>query len=107
MQLLTDQAALARIAPSEIEALTEAATAATFYGAPLSDQQIGANRRVVTISTRTCEAAAASADNTFIAAFIDDRLPVTSSARVMRPIATSSTGSWCIRTFTGRPCHVR
>jgi len=73
MQLLADQAALARIASGEIEALTEAATAVTFYGAPLSDAQIAANKRVVAISTRTCESASTSADNTFIAAFLDDR----------------------------------
>lgn len=74
MQLLTDQAALARLTPGDIEALTESATAATFYGAPLSDEQIAANKRIVTISARTCEAAAASADNSFIAAFVDGRL---------------------------------
>ena len=74
MQLLTGQDALARLAHGDIEALTEAATAATFYGASLNDAQIAANKRIVTISTGTCEAAAASADNIFLAAFVDNRL---------------------------------
>jgi len=73
MKLLQDQVALARLAPGAIEALTEAATNATFYTAPLTPEQIAANKRVVAMSARVCEEAAASADHCFIAAFIDSR----------------------------------
>lgn len=74
IQLLEDSAALARLAPGAIARLTKAATAATFYGAPLSDEQIAANKRIVTISTATCETAAANAHQAFIAAFDQNRL---------------------------------
>ncbi|HYD89806.1 MAG TPA: GNAT family N-acetyltransferase [Vitreimonas sp.] len=73
MKLLQNQAALARFAPGAIEALTEAATNATFYAAPLTSEQIAANKRVVAMSARVCEEAAASVDHCFIAAFIDSR----------------------------------
>jgi GNAT superfamily N-acetyltransferase len=73
MELLTDSQALARIAAGEIEALTRAATGATFYGPPLTDAQIGANERVVQISMSTCETAARSEAQHFAAAFVDGR----------------------------------
>ena len=69
IELLEDSRALARLAPGDIARLTDAATAATFYGAPLSDDQIAANKRIVTISNASCEAAAANAHQAFIAAF--------------------------------------
>ena len=74
MELLHDEQALARGLARDIEQLTRAATAVTFYGAPLTDAQLAANARVVDISTPTCEAAAASANQHFTAAFIDNRL---------------------------------
>lgn len=73
MELLSDRQALARIGAGEIEQLTRAATDATFYGAPLSDDQFAANRRIVAISTETCEAAARSETQHFAAAFVDGR----------------------------------
>ena len=73
MQLLYDQAALARIAPGEIETLTEAATRTSFYDPSLTSDQIAANQRVVAMSTRVCEDAAASPNHAFVAAFIDNR----------------------------------
>ncbi|UPT62439.1 MAG: GNAT family N-acetyltransferase [Hyphomonadaceae bacterium JAD_PAG50586_4] len=73
IELLEDKAALAHLAPGDIARLTDAATAATFYGAPLSDEQMAANKRIVTISTASCEAAAANAHQAFIAAFDGER----------------------------------
>ena len=73
IELVEDMAALARLAPGEIAHLTDAATAATFYGAPLSDEQIGANTRIITISTASCEAAAVNPHQAFIAAFDGER----------------------------------
>jgi GNAT superfamily N-acetyltransferase len=74
IELFEDTAALARLAPGDIARLTDVATAATFYGAPLSDDQIAANKRIVTISTASCESAAANAHQALIAAFDRDRL---------------------------------
>lgn len=73
MDLVVDADALARIGEGEIEALTRAATNATFYGPPLNDDQLAANRRIATISTATCEEAAQSEAQVFVAAFIDGR----------------------------------
>ncbi len=65
--------ALSRLALGDIEALTDAATAATFYGAPLTVAQVAANKRIVAISTATCEAASTNADQHFAAAFVENR----------------------------------
>jgi len=72
-ELLTDEAAIDRAGTDAITALTQAATAATFYGAPLSEEQIAANKRIVTISAATCAAAATNANQHLAAAFVDDR----------------------------------
>jgi ribosomal protein S18 acetylase RimI-like enzyme len=73
VELLADAQALARIGAGEIEHLTRAATEATFYGPPLSDEQLAANRRIATISTATCHEAAHSEAQVFVAAFIEPR----------------------------------
>lgn len=74
IKLLRDKAALDRTDADAITALTEAATAATFYGAPLTGEQIAANKRIVAISAATCETAAASPEQQLVAAFVDERL---------------------------------
>lgn len=73
MDLLTDADALARIGAGEIEALTRGATYVTFYGAPLSHDQLAANRRIAAISTATCEEAVQSEAQVFVAAFLEGR----------------------------------
>ncbi|WP_167755803.1 GNAT family N-acetyltransferase [Vitreimonas flagellata] len=74
IELVEDAGALARLAPDDIARLTDSATAATFYAASLSDEQIAANKRIITISTASCAAAAANPHQAFIAAFDHDRL---------------------------------
>ncbi len=73
MEVLENIEALARIGAGEIESLTRAATDATFYGIPLTEEQIAANRRPTAISTEQCNDAARSADRYFAAAFLDGR----------------------------------
>ncbi len=71
--ILEDGAAVARLSPDLIEALTEAATATTFYRDDLSEAEHAANRRVPAMA-RACYAAAAERhDQGFAAAFVDDR----------------------------------
>lgn len=74
LQLLEDGDALARLAAGDIEQLTEAATQATFYGAPLTDAQIAANKRIVAISEATGRSACSAANQSFVAAFADKDL---------------------------------
>lgn len=74
MIYLEDETALLQLAPGAIAALTKAATAATFYSAPLTDAQIAANERIVAISDAACRAAAYSERQRFIAAFERERL---------------------------------
>ena len=71
IELVEDEAALQRIAPADITALTEAATAATYYADDLTPEQVAANRRVAAISAETCVAAAANPHQKFVAAFSD------------------------------------
>lgn len=73
IDLYANADALARLALGDIEALTDAATAATFYGAPLTVAQVAANKRIVAISTATCEGASSSADQHFVTAFVENR----------------------------------
>ena len=73
IELLTDNAVIDRAGTDAITALTEAATAATFYGAPLTEEQVTANQRIVTISAATCAAAATNAKQHLAAAFVDGR----------------------------------
>jgi ribosomal protein S18 acetylase RimI-like enzyme len=73
MEVLANNEALARLRVGAVERLTHAATAATFYAAPLTEVQLAANRRVVDISTSICETAAISPSQHFAAAFIEDR----------------------------------
>lgn len=73
VEILEGQAAAARIAPGEIENLTEAATNATFYRDDLTPEQRAANRRIVDVSEATARIAAESANQNFAAAFAGDR----------------------------------
>jgi ribosomal protein S18 acetylase RimI-like enzyme len=70
VELVEESAAFERIDAQAIVALTEAATAATFYRDDLSPAQIAANRRIVEISAPTCLAAAGNAHQSFGAAFV-------------------------------------
>lgn len=72
-ELLAGAAALARIGPDAIAALTEAATRATYYADWMSGEHHAAIRRVVDIAAPSCESAAASAHQHFIAAFVAGR----------------------------------
>lgn len=74
MDILTDARAAARLRDGDITALTEAATAATFYREDLTPEQVASNRRIVDISAPVCLHAAESAHQRLIAAFVDDRL---------------------------------
>lgn len=73
IELSNDGDALDRIGAADITALTDRATAATFYKENLSPEQVDANRRVVRIAADTAFAACASAHQFFAAAFVDDR----------------------------------
>lgn len=70
VELLFDEAALARVTAEAITRLTETATAATFYRADLTSEQLAANRRIPAISAATCAAAAANPDQRFGTAFV-------------------------------------
>lgn len=72
--LFADAEAVARLEADAIASLTDAATRATFYRDGLTDEEIAANRRVVSVSGPCCEAAAGNAHQRFVAAFVDDRL---------------------------------
>lgn len=67
--ILTGIDAAAATSADEIEAVTRAATLATFYTEGLSEAQLAANRRVVAISAATCVAASHSSQQHFAAAF--------------------------------------
>jgi ribosomal protein S18 acetylase RimI-like enzyme len=71
--LLDDSAALQRIGAEKITALTERATAATFYRDGLTPAELDANRRVVLISAETALGACANDHQRFTAAFVGDR----------------------------------
>ncbi|NOT39916.1 MAG: GNAT family N-acetyltransferase [Alphaproteobacteria bacterium] len=73
LAILESQTALARIAPGDIARLTEAATNATFYRDDLNPEQRAANRRIVDVSEATARIAAASPNQNFAAAFVNDR----------------------------------
>lgn len=72
--VLADTEAMTRIGADAIQGLTAAATGATFYRDGLSDEEIAANRRVVSISGPSCEAAARNPHQRFAAAFVGDDL---------------------------------
>jgi ribosomal protein S18 acetylase RimI-like enzyme len=72
MEIVYDGPALARIGASGIERLTAAAVASTFHRETLTAEERAANQRVVAISTASCEAAAANANQLFAAAFETD-----------------------------------
>lgn len=74
MDILIDSQALARLRDGDITALTEAATAATFYRDGLTPEQVAANRRIVAISEPTCEQAADNCHQRLAAAFVGDVL---------------------------------
>lgn len=71
IELLKDAAALARLDTEDITALTDRATAATFYTADLNPGQVEANRNVVRIAAETALRACANAHQMFGAAFVD------------------------------------
>lgn len=73
VELLTDAGAMERIRPADVEALTDAATQATFYADGLTAEQIAANRRVVAISGDTALNACAKPNQHFVAAFVAGR----------------------------------
>jgi ribosomal protein S18 acetylase RimI-like enzyme len=68
---VSDAQALDRLAASDITALTERATAATFYRGDLTAEEIEANRRVVRISADTALAAAGNEHQLLTVAFVD------------------------------------
>jgi ribosomal protein S18 acetylase RimI-like enzyme len=71
VELVENAEALAQVSSDEIEALTEAATAATFYVDGLTPEQLAANRRVVAISAETCIAAAGDPRRHLVVALVD------------------------------------
>lgn len=72
-ELLSDAAALDRIGAQDITALTDHATAATFYTDDLTPEQFEANRNVVRIAAETALGACANDHQMFSAAFVDGR----------------------------------
>ncbi|WP_309645339.1 GNAT family N-acetyltransferase [Phenylobacterium sp.] len=72
--ILSDAEVLARTSLNEISALTERATAATFYRDEMTPDQMAANRRIVDISAACCLEAAESPNQRLAAAFAHDRL---------------------------------
>lgn len=74
MRLLIDDEVLGELRPADFTALTEAATASTFYRDGLSPEQIAANRRIVEISATVCLAAAGAAHQRLVAAMADGAL---------------------------------
>lgn len=72
--LYFDAAALARTTLDEITAVTERATAATYYSNDLTPTQVAANRRIVAISAEACTDAAAAAHQRLAGAFVQGRL---------------------------------
>jgi ribosomal protein S18 acetylase RimI-like enzyme len=73
-RFFTDAEALEKTSPLAICALTRRATDATFRGPALSPEQIASIERNIVTSGSICAAAAASADQRFVAAFIHDDL---------------------------------
>ena len=69
--LHVDQAAIRLADAAAMTALTDAATAATFYRDDLDADQIAANRRVVEISGPSAVAAAESDEQMLAVAFVD------------------------------------
>lgn len=73
LELLADQAALARISSEAVVALTRAATDSTFHSDGLRQDQLARNARVVASSGPIALAAAANAHQHFVAAFVEGR----------------------------------
>jgi ribosomal protein S18 acetylase RimI-like enzyme len=73
IELLNDSAALKRVGAEDITALTERATAATFYADDLTVAQVDANRNVARISAETAIRACANSHQMFSAAFLGGR----------------------------------
>ena len=69
--LVSDGEALARTGGAAIAALTEAATRSTYYADWMGADEHAAIARIVALATPSCEAAAASPDQHFAAAFVD------------------------------------
>src|SRR5687768_17426625 len=73
IELASDEAALDRIGPGDIVALTKAATDATFHRDDLRPDQLAHNRHIVEISGPTAVAAAAARHQHLAAAFVEAR----------------------------------
>ena len=73
-EILADGAALARLRPGDIEAVTRAATDSTFQRDGLSPKQTADIARIVRIAAGVCEAAAASPHQRLACAFDQDGL---------------------------------
>lgn len=71
IELLHDAAAADRLTPETVMAMTEAATAATFYRPGLKSAEIAANRRIPAMARDLFATAAANPDQRFSAAFVD------------------------------------
>jgi ribosomal protein S18 acetylase RimI-like enzyme len=73
IELLSDRLVLERVDADDITALTDRATAATFYLDTFTPEQVEANQRVVRIAADTTFAACANEHQLVTAAFVDDR----------------------------------
>ena len=73
IELVADEAAVARVSDREIVALTRAATDATFHRDDLRPDQVAHNRHIVAISGPTALQAAAITSQHFVVAFVDRR----------------------------------
>lgn len=71
IELLHDAAAVDRLTPEAVTAMTEAATAATFYRPDLTDAEIAANRRIPLMARELYTTAATNPDQRLSAAFVD------------------------------------
>ena len=71
IELLHDPVVFERIGAPDVTALTERATAATFFVEGMSNEQLESNRHVVRIAANTAIGAAANAHQLCTAAFLD------------------------------------
>ena len=74
MRLLHDAGVFDLAVAADISALTERATAATYYREGLTAEQVAANRRIVEISAASALDAARNAHQRLSAAFVDETL---------------------------------
>jgi ribosomal protein S18 acetylase RimI-like enzyme len=74
LELLTNDAAIERTSPEEIEALTRRATGATYYADNLSEDEVGFIERVVRISAECVIGAGGNPHQHLVAAMSDGKL---------------------------------